>query len=771
MALMVVPGALAASPETVAGYPGPADYVWIFTAAAMVFMMQAGFMCLEAGIAPAKHSINVAIKNLGDFVIATIVFWVVGFGLMFGETKGGILGSSGFLITGGDTWQTAFFIFQCMFVGTSATIVSGAIAGRTRFGAYLILSGMISLIIYPIFGHWAWGGMFDPEQQGWLHRLGFIDFAGSTVVHSVGGWVSLAGVIVIGPRIGKFNPDGSSNKIPPHNMTLAYLGTFLLFFGWFGFNGGSTLKAGSEAAPILLNTILGACCGCVTASGASWWRSELKRPEGEMITNGILGGLVAVTSGCASMDACGAAVTGAVGGLVTYGVFHLLERVFFLDDVVGAIAVHGASGVWGTLATGLFITPEKLGDMARSDLIEVQVIGIVTCFAWTFGVSLLVMKAIDRVIPLRVSARDEQVGLNVSEHGARSTLLELAQTMHHVSTTGDFTGVGHIEVEPGTEIGDLASGFNTMLDMIRTSFLRLRQQQELLGREKERTEAALEASELQRRTADSLLTQIEETRRAAALNREHHLNTTETYIGSLVDQTRSMSRTMDDTALKARSMIESIHRVQASIGETSGRLREVAGDTHRGVLLARRASEEISLSRRHTQELEESAREIGQISALISHIAAQTRMLSLNALITSANAGDAGKQFAVVAGEIRSLATRSSDSAQRIQQQIDTVRQRIQSVIAQNDTITGMLETLSGENAQSGSTIVRQSELLLDLDARIQEVTLGSRAVSEVLEKATSEAGNISDRIGETYEGIRCLYREDRGLTPEHSGS
>ncbi|MFH1156670.1 MAG: ammonium transporter [Pseudomonadota bacterium] len=757
-------GAHAQSGLSPAIYPSEADYVWIFCAAAMVFMMQAGFMCLEAGVAPAKHSINVAIKNLGDFVIAAAAFWTVGFGLMFGTSNSGLIGMSDFLISGSDPWQAVFFIFQCMFVGTAATIVSGAIAGRTRFGAYLILSGVISCLIYPVFGHWAWGGMFHAGQQGWLERMGFIDFAGSTVVHSMGGWVSLAGVIIIGPRTGKFNDDGTPNKIAPHNMTLAYLGTFLLFFGWFGFNGGSTLKAGPDVAPILLNTIIAACFGCITASGASWCLSPLKRPEGEMITNGILGGLVAITAGCASVNALGAAVIGGVGGLVTYGTLNLLEKTFKLDDVVGAIAVHGVSGAWGTMAAGIFITGEKLGEMSRLHLVGVQATGVITCFVWTFGVSVLAMKIINAMTPLRVSVQDEQLGLNVSEHGAHSTLLDLAQTMHNVSCTGDFTGIGHVQVEPGTESGDLAQGFNTMLDMIQSSFNRLKSQQELLNAEKKRAEAALLASETQRRTADRLLREIEETRLAAALNREQHLGTTETYIGSLVEKTQAMSFTMDHSALRARSMIESIHRVAGSISDTSARLQEIAGKSHKNVLLTQQAASEISVSKKHSQELEESAREIGEISSLISQIAAQTRMLSLNALITSANAGDSGKQFAVVANEIRSLASRSSDSAQRIQTQLDTVQDRIGSVISQTDTITGMLENLSRENAQSGTTIVLQSELLTDLNTQILDVTKDSRQVTEVLEKATSEAGRISEKIKETYQGIRHLYQDDARL-------
>ncbi len=217
------------------------NYVWILASAALVFLMQGGFLCLEAGMSQAKHSINVAVKNVADFVMAVTAFWVLGFAVMFGKSYNSLLGTSDFLISVDDPWRTVFFVFQAVFVGTAATIVAGAVAGRTRFSSYLILSVLISAIIYPIFGHWAWGSLFHSDQQGWLESLGFIDFAGSSVVHSVGGWVALAGVIVIGPRLGRFDEDGTAHRIQPHNMTLAFLGLFILFFGWFGFNGGSTL--------------------------------------------------------------------------------------------------------------------------------------------------------------------------------------------------------------------------------------------------------------------------------------------------------------------------------------------------------------------------------------------------------------------------------------------------------------------------------------------------------------------------------------------------
>ncbi len=273
--LIPVAVAVAATPAWAAGESsaqGNLDLVWVLLAAALVFLMQAGFMCVESGLARAKNSINVAVKNLTDFVVAVAAFWVVGFGIMFGVSNGGLFGTSGFVLESTDPWVLVFFVFQAVFVGTAATIDGGAVAERTSFRAYLTLSLVTSALIYPVFGHWVWGGALHEatlgaDALGWLQRLGFHDFAGSSVVHSVGGWVALAGIVVIGPRIGKFDAEGKPRRIQPSNLPLVYLGVFILFFGWFGFNCGSTLAATKDVAHIAFNTLLAAVfAGLATAA-------------------------------------------------------------------------------------------------------------------------------------------------------------------------------------------------------------------------------------------------------------------------------------------------------------------------------------------------------------------------------------------------------------------------------------------------------------------------------------------------------------------------
>jgi Amt family ammonium transporter len=388
-----------------------ADYVWTLLAAALVFFMQAGFAMVETGFTRAKNAINIMMKNLLDFALGSIAYWAIGFGLMFGATTTGWFGTSGFFLSdykpGGDPWVLAFWMFQVVFAATAATIVSGAMAERTKFSGYLIYSFFISLIIYPIFGSWAWGGAY--HGGGWLQKLGFIDFAGSTVVHSVGGWSALAGAIVLGPRVGKYAEDGTVRPILGHSMTLAALGVFILWLGWFGFNPGSTLAANKDTAMIFVNTNLAAAAGCIMAMATSW--VKFGKPEIGMSLNGALAGLVAITSPCATVTPLSAVIIGAIAGMIVVFSVLFFDRLK-IDDPVGAISVHGVNGAWGTLAAGIF----NIGGTSLK-IIGVQALGIVTCFVWTFVTTLILFKLIDKSIGLRVSPEEELEGLDLAEHG------------------------------------------------------------------------------------------------------------------------------------------------------------------------------------------------------------------------------------------------------------------------------------------------------------------------------------------------------------------
>ncbi|MGB7918934.1 MAG: ammonium transporter [Desulfobacterales bacterium] len=391
-----------------------ADYVWTLVAAALVFFMQAGFAMVETGFTRAKNAINIMMKNLMDFSIGTLGFFVLGFGLMFGESATGWFGTTGFFLSdfkvGGDPWVLAFWMFQVVFAATAATIVSGAMAERTKFSGYLIYSFVISALVYPLFGGWAWGGLF--HGGGWLEKLGFIDFAGSTVVHSVGGWSALAGAIVLGPRMGKYTKDGRVKPILGHNMPLAALGVFILWLGWFGFNPGSTTAANTDIAMIFVNTNLAAAAGCILAMLASWLK--FGKPEIGMSLNGALAGLVAITSPCATVTPGSAIIIGAVAGVLVMFSVLFFDKIR-VDDPVGAISVHGVCGAWGTLSAGIFAI-----DGLSLSAIGVQLLGIVTCFLWVFPTTFILFKLIAKTIGLRVSPEEELEGLDLAEHAGNA---------------------------------------------------------------------------------------------------------------------------------------------------------------------------------------------------------------------------------------------------------------------------------------------------------------------------------------------------------------
>ncbi|MFA5783962.1 MAG: ammonium transporter [Phycisphaerae bacterium] len=391
------------------------NIVWTCIAAFLVFFMQAGFAMVETGFTRAKNAVNILMKNLMDFSIGSIAFFFVGFGLMFGVTNG-LFGTTNFAMSGtepGADWNWTFLIFQTVFAATAATIVSGAMAERTKFVGYLVYSFFISLFIYPVFGSWAWGGLLD--GGGWLEKLGFLDFAGSTVVHSVGGWLALAGAIVLGPRIGKYGTDGKPKAITGHNIPIAALGVFILWFGWFGFNPGSTTTGEGSIGYIAVTTNLAAAAGACMAMLTAW--VIFKKPDASMTLNGALAGLVAITAPCDGVSPIGAIIIGAAAGILVVLSVLFIDHVLKVDDPVGAVSVHGVCGLWGTLSAGLFNMETGLFYGGGIKQFGVQALGAGTAFAWAFGIGLILFGIISKTIGLRVSPEEELKGLDIGEHG------------------------------------------------------------------------------------------------------------------------------------------------------------------------------------------------------------------------------------------------------------------------------------------------------------------------------------------------------------------
>ncbi|MBN2085995.1 MAG: ammonium transporter [Anaerolineales bacterium] len=401
--------------------------VWVLITAFLVFWMQAGFAFVEAGLTRAKNTTNILFKNLIDFVFATLAFWVIGYAFMFGSTAGGWIGTTGFFVSPAGAQDVAglplmaFWLFQLVFAGTAATIVSGAMAERTKFSAYLLYSFFISAFIYPISGHWIWGG-------GWLATLpigaGFKDFAGSTVVHSVGGWLALIGAILLGPRLGRFGSDGKPKAIPGHSISMAVLGVFILWLGWFGFNPGSQLAADGLNADIIslvaVNTNIAAAAGAISAMVVVWLFIS-KKPDLPAALNGTLAGLVAITAPCAFVTPAASVVIGLVAGVIgAYGAL-LLEKLK-VDDPVGAVPVHLMNGVWGTLALGIFATENGVSGLiaGSAEQLLAQTIGILAVSAWCLLCGMVLFATIKAFHGLRVSREEETQGLDILEHGAQA---------------------------------------------------------------------------------------------------------------------------------------------------------------------------------------------------------------------------------------------------------------------------------------------------------------------------------------------------------------
>jgi len=455
------------------------DTLWVIDCAILVFIMQAGFMCMETGLSRHKNSINVALKNAADFGVSVVIFWIFGFGLMFGSSYNGLFGTDLFFFKTSNAEYMTYFVFQAMFVATAATIISGAVAERMKFNGYLIITILATGIIYPIVGHWAWSSSYlsniDSAKEllnevdqvtstGWLTNLGFVDFAGSTIVHSVGGWIALSAVIIIGPRIGKYS-ESNKGKFTGSSFPLAVLGTLILWFGWFGFNGGSNGAMDESVPLILINTFLAAAFGLLTGLGTSF--IIYKKPDPFYVVLGPLAGLVAITAGCNSMTTVVAIFVGIIGALVAVLITEILNK-YEIDDVVGAVPVHLGAGVWGTLAVGFFSDLNILGtDLTRLEQIKAQFIGVLTIGAFSFFGSYIILRILNYFYPLRVTPLQEELGLNIAEHNAVSVEHDLISILEKQSQSGDLAIRG--PQDPFTAGGVIGLYYNKLMNKLEIS--------------------------------------------------------------------------------------------------------------------------------------------------------------------------------------------------------------------------------------------------------------------------------------------------------------
>ena len=443
------------------------DTFWLLVCAILVFLMQAGFMCLESGLSRNKNNINVALKNITDFGIAVVTFWAFGFALMYGTSVMGLFGNKFYFFTTKVAGYQTYFVFQAMFVATAATIISGAVAERLRFFSYVIITFVTSGIIYPIVGHWAWAFDFsNPEVKfGWLGKMGYLDFAGASVVHSVGGWVALAVLLIIGSRTGRFRKDKDKKLFQGSNTPMAALGALILWFGWFGFNGGANGAMDLKIPLILINTFLSASFGLIFSSVMGV--IVMKKPEPLFMITGPLAGLVSITASCAYVNPSEAIYIGAIGGILSGSTIILLEKLK-IDDVVSAIPVHLVGGIWGTLSVAIFGDFEMMGlEKSRIEQLIIQIIGTFSIGGFCFVAAFIIFKLINYIFPLRVGKIQEELGLNISEHNASTDTHELLEVLTNQAKTEDYSL--RAPQDPFTDSGIIGTQYNFLMDKLEQS--------------------------------------------------------------------------------------------------------------------------------------------------------------------------------------------------------------------------------------------------------------------------------------------------------------
>ena len=683
------------------------DIVWVIICAAMVMLMQAGFTALESGLTRAKNSINVAMKNITDFILAVLIFWFIGYGIMFGETFSGLWGTTGFTLSGLDQpGDFASFVFQATFAGTAATIVSGAVAERMKFVAYAALSVILTAFIYTVSGHWIWA------SGGWLAEMSMVDFAGSTVVHSLGGWVGLAGALLLGPRAGRFSNNGSVNKIHGHSLILAVVGVLVLWFGWFGFNGGSTLSGDVSIAKIVANTMLSA-----SAGGISCFLVSMLFTSGEIqiekMLNGIIGGLVGVTAGCAVLDTTGAVLIGLTSGIIVYFSEEFVLRTLKIDDPVNVISAHGVAGAWGTIALCFFAPTENLPLQSTWAQFQVQALGVVAVFIWGFGTGLLLFAAFRSFDFLRVTPEAEHKGLNSHEHGASTGLADTMQAMETVIKAHKEEGqiadlTQRVDVEVGSEAGDIATMFNRVLDTFHDTISQIK-------------EGALEIEE-----ASSLMAESSAEMDKEAAEQRTNTKFVSNAIQEITTTIKDVAKSTAETAAKSQEATDRIAKGKEVLSTTIHSVNNM--------------SEKINDAFHVIQELNVDSENISSILQTITGISEQTNLLALNAAIEAARAGEAGRGFAVVADEVRSLSSKTKTATEEIREMID----RIQSRAAKASQVINS----SHQQAQSTVTKANQSDQSLnEISNLVYDIYDMAHAIASATEQQNVMTGEIEKNI------------------------
>ena len=713
--------------------------IWLGIACVLVASMQVGFLFLEAGFVRSKNSINVSMKNLADFVIAVLAFHILGAAILFGQGLGFAGFDVGLMAYSGSGDVTLFLMFQALFCGTAATIVSGAVAERVRFNAYLILTLPLTALVYPIIGHWAWASQLPGgTARGWLEGLGYFDFAGSSVVHITGGAAALAILLVVGPRIGRFEDEGAGMRsVHGHSPILAGAGVLCLLIGWLGFNSG-TLEPGSDAfARALSNTLFAGCAGALAAGFVAYRHEGYYRAD--RMINGMLVGLVSITASAPFAFSWGAIALGAFAGMCSVYCADWMEGKRRIDDAVYAVTVHGFGGALGTLAVPLIVPAAALPNPMLTQF-AVQALGVVSIAGFAFLTTTMAARFIHSRQSLRVTVEEEIRGLNMTEHNSMIGHAVLMETLSRINS-GETDLSTRINVDPFDDGGDVAEALNTFLDRVQASEskaaeqLRAEQRETHLLAERERdranhSEALLRDFQLEFATlVDELKSQASELSNGA-----NDLNHRSVQSGQLMDEASNQAEATVAMADQMAQGAELLAQTLELVGNRVERAHDAAAE----------ADEASGKGNEIAATLEVSTKEIGKLVALIQAISDKTKLLALNAQIEAARAGEAGLGFSVVSSEVGQLAKQTEEATKDIGRIVGSLSELIGSSIAQFRAIDSSIETVRSVAADAAHSVREQRATSEELSRLIEGARTGARA-----------SGGAVGRVSENWAEIK----------------
>ncbi len=757
--------------------------IWLCVAAILVASMQIGFMFVEAGFVRSKNSINVAMKNVIDFSIAFLAFILVGAALMFGYSDSGFIGWDSNLLGLNSISPDIIpmLVFQAMFCGTAATILSGAVAERIRFPGYLLIAVIVSVAVYPVVGHWIWGDILMGEKAaGWLQLQGFVDSAGSTVVHVTGGFAALAAIMVLGPRVGRYAKDtGDSQHIQGYSPVLAAAGAMILFTGWLGFNTGGLDPRSAEFSYALLNTVIAACAATLAATFLGYLRSGVFRTE--YMINGLLSGLVAVTASAPYTMPIMALLLGIGAALFSLLCAEFVEKKLKLDDSVHAFSTHGAAGVMGTIAVPLVARPRTF-EMPLFEHLTIQTMGTLLAAGFAFATVYAAAYTLNRLSLLRVTEDEEVMGLNIVEHGTVLGTASLETVLKRLNE-GNIDLSARVDFDPFDEGAELAHGFNDFLARVEKSERLAREKllAEQAANEKIERDILVKVGDQERERAEEINATLARFQ-SAFENQVHQLQNQALQLASQSEQLMVQSDTSEVKASDANSIaceaVEIAQRVSESTNELAATLRDMSFDMGSANQSVQTAAQASIKGRNAVSSLEKGAEDIGKLVASINYIMRRTNILALNATIEAAHAGEHGESFGVVANEIRTLAQQTSGVSIEIQDIIGNISGLIGEAVARfrviDEEINGLTEITSeaqksasqqaSKGDQLGQLVKGATELSVRAGHNVDLVAeqIGSTATSaENLGETASVLKNIASDIEDNFNAMQSKIRQN----------